>query len=122
MGFFEEQERESEPVREPVPDWLKPPGRIIGMPLSNTVVMTQNDDHAVVLTRFVAYPQGLAWEVTVRFAGHVPGNRHQTAWDAPGRAMFGIRCADGTAVFRYLPNEVFSWKSVGIELDAMRAG
>ena len=105
MGFFDEHEsKKSELARQVIPEWFAPPARLIGKPLGKTLVLVQNADCAVVLTRFVAYPNGLDWNITVRFASHVPAIRHQTAWEGPDRAKFGVRWADGTAVFPYQPD------------------
>ncbi len=104
MGFFDEHDRETEPVRQPVPEWFKPSAGTIGKPLGDSVVMLQTEECAVVLTHFVAYPTGLAWDITLRFPGYAP-NRHQMAWEGPGRARYGIKCADGTAVFPYESEE-----------------
>jgi hypothetical protein len=104
MGFFDDRELKDEPIRSTYPDWFEPPTRIIGKPLGNTVVMSQTADCAVVLNRFVAYPDGLDWEITVRFADHVP-LRAQMAFEGFDRAMWGIRHADGTAIFPYQSDE-----------------
>jgi hypothetical protein len=101
MGFFDDDEQPSEPVDHRIPDWMRPPTRMVGKPISNTLTVIHNDDLAVVFTRFVAYPDGLDWDVSVRFARHEPSFRHQLAWEGHGRARFGIRCADGTAVHAY---------------------
>jgi hypothetical protein len=101
MGFFDQHNRPVEPARPVIPSWYRPAASIIGKPLSNSVVMLQTSDCAVVLTQFVAYPNGLAWDISVRFADHVPSNRNQTAWEGPGRAMYGIESSDGTAILPY---------------------
>jgi hypothetical protein len=109
MGFFDEQDNKSEPIRHPIPDWFQPPARMIGKPLANTVLVKQTADCAVALTQFVAYPDGLRWDVLVRFADQFPAERHRMAWEGADRAMFGIRCADGTAVY---PSQSEEWPPV----------
>ncbi len=105
MSFFDEQPSKPEPVGIAMPDWYGPSQRMIGKPLGDTIVVAHNPDYAVVLTRFVAYPNGLTWDIAVRFASHLPFVRHQAAWDGPDRAMFGIQCADGTGVHLYQHEE-----------------
>ncbi len=105
MGFFDDHDRPTEPARPVVPDWYRPAARVVGKPLGESLVMHHTTDCAVVLTKFVAYPNGLAWDIGVRFADHVPSNRHQSAWEGPGRAMYGIESSDGIAIFPYESEE-----------------
>jgi hypothetical protein len=106
MGFFDNHHAKTEAPEQPtLPDWFAPPSRILGRPLSESIVMLVTEKCAVVLTQFVAYPSGLAWDISVRFIGHFAGNRHHLAWEGPDRAMYGIELSDGTPVLPHQPEE-----------------
>jgi hypothetical protein len=107
MGFFDIYRTENEVPKPPaIPDWLVPPAHVVGKPLGETMVIYTSEQCAVILTQFVAYPCGLAWDISLRFADHFPGSSHHLAWEGPERAMYGIELSDGTPV---LPHQHDHW-------------